>query len=136
MGITNPVTAQSIGAVPNSEIEFGTYTPTFSSILNVAATTPFLAQYMRVGNAVTVSGEVTITPTNASTVALGISLPVASDFTADNECAGMGIVAGGGANIGGIRASAANNVAQLVYNASPLGTTPTNFFFQFTYTIK
>jgi hypothetical protein len=45
---------------------------------------------MRVGNVVTVSGKISITATsNNSQTVLGISLPIASNFAADENCGGL-----------------------------------------------
>src|SRR3990167_10996405 len=68
-----------------------TYTPTLTNVFNVAASTAYACQYMRVGNVVTVSGQVDIDPTAASTYTeLDISLPIASAFTATNQLGGVG----------------------------------------------
>ena len=57
----------------------GQYTPTISTTTNVASNTQTGATYLRVGNAVTVSGYMTITPTASSTPTLfAISLPISS----------------------------------------------------------
>lgn len=68
----------------------GTYTPTLSNTTNIAASTAYVCQYMRVGNVVTVSGRVDIDPTAASSAdtILGISLPIASDFTSTTQLSG------------------------------------------------
>jgi len=68
----------------------GTYTPTLTGVTNVSSTTAFTCQYMRVGSVVTVSGKVSVTATanNAQTV-LGISLPIASNFAAEENCGGL-----------------------------------------------
>jgi hypothetical protein len=68
----------------------GTYTPTLTGVSNVSSTTAFTCQYMRVGSVVTVSGKISVTATtnNAQTV-LGISLPIASNFAAEENCGGL-----------------------------------------------
>ena len=71
----------------------GTYTPTLTSVANVAASTANVCQWLRVGNTVTVSGSVAVTATAVNTdTEIGISIPVASNFA-------------GGANLGGTGAS-------------------------------
>jgi len=68
----------------------GTYTPTLTGVTNVTSTTAFTCQYMRVGNVVTVSGKLSVTATaNNSQTVLGISLPIASNFAADENCGGL-----------------------------------------------
>lgn len=59
----------------------GTYTPTLTNTTNISASTSRLATYVRIGNVVTVSGQVDIDPTATGAVLLGLSLPIASNFT-------------------------------------------------------
>lgn len=60
----------------------GTWTPTLSSIANVASTTAYLCRYSRIGDTVTISGVVDVDPTAAdTTTTFDLSLPVASGFT-------------------------------------------------------
>ena len=66
----------------------GTYTPTLTNTTNVAASTAYVCQYMRVGSVVTVSGRVDIDPTATGQIIMGMSLPIASDFSAATECGG------------------------------------------------
>lgn len=70
----------------------GTYTPTLANTTNVAASTAFSCQYLRVGNTVTVSGRVDIDPTTAAiSTELRMSLPIATNnFTAAEQAAGVG----------------------------------------------
>jgi hypothetical protein len=68
----------------------GTYTPTLTGVTNVSSTTAFTCQYMRVGNTVTVSGKISVTPTaNNTQTILGVSLPIASNFAAEENCGGL-----------------------------------------------
>ena len=67
----------------------GTYTPTASSLVNLGTPTVYACQWMRVGNVVTVSGRIDLTPTaNATATRLNLSLPVASNFTAAEQAGG------------------------------------------------
>lgn len=67
----------------------GTYTPTLTNVSNVAASTAYQCQYMRVGNVVTVSGRVNIDATTTSTnTTLGVSLPIASNFASAQNAGG------------------------------------------------
>ena len=110
----------------------GTYTPTLTNVANLDASTAYEAQYMRVGSVVTVSGRVDIDPTLAATsTQLGISLPIASNLGATEDCAGTAFctaVAGMGAAILG---DAANNRAQLQYISSDINNQP--MYYTFTY---
>ena len=68
----------------------GTYTPTLTNGTNVAASTAFECQWMRIGSVVCVSGKVNLDPTSANTTTiLGISLPVASNFGAEEDLGGV-----------------------------------------------
>ena len=71
------------------DVAYGTYTPTVTGAVNVAAATPQVCLYTRVGSMVIVSGRVDVDPTSASSpTQLRISLPVASDFTETTDAAG------------------------------------------------
>lgn len=78
-----------------SNIASGTYTPTLFNTTNVSASIPRLCQWLRVGSTVTVSGRFDITPTATATTTtvLGISIPVASNFSNNANLGGAGSVA-------------------------------------------
>lgn len=88
------VQVSAIASPPGGEplVDYGTYTPTLGGVMgNVASSAAFPCQWMRVGNIVTVSGRVAVTPTASTThTQIGISLPVASTFTQTGQCAGTG----------------------------------------------
>jgi len=56
---------------------------------NIDASTAYDAQYMRVGSVVTVSGRVAVDPTALAATLLGISLPIASNFTLTGQLGGV-----------------------------------------------
>lgn len=90
----------------------GTYTPTLTNTTNVAASTASVCQYMRVGNVVTVSGNVSIDPTALGQIVLGMTLPIASALTAATQCGGT--FAGSGVttiNLGSVVGDATNDRA-------------------------
>lgn len=69
----------------------GTYTPTLTGVANVDATTAFTAQWSRSGDTITVSGKLEVDPTVITTVTqVGISLPVASALSAEEQLGGAG----------------------------------------------
>ena len=152
-----PPTPASIGAVPISrlinsangilgggdlsadldlELELLTgganYTPTYSNLLNATTILHRNAWFMRVGNTVHVGGAVTITPTNPSTVLLGVSLPIASNLSSDYDLAGM-ICNAAASTVGGARGRAADDIAQIVWNAP--GTSAVDYWYNFSYPI-
>ena len=111
----------------------GTWSPTLTNTTNVAASTTYDGQYIRVGATVTCSGKVDIDPTAAAATVLEISLPVASNFGAEEDCAGtaVGLTT---ATIGAaISAEVTNNTAQLRYTAVDTGNK--SFYYTFTYQI-
>lgn len=112
----------------------GTYTPTLFNVANLSASTAYQCQYMRLGDTVTVSGMVDIDPILAATsTQLGISIPVASNFAANEDCAGVAFsyaIAGQGA---AIIADGANDRAQLQYIAGDI--TNQSMLFTFSYQI-
>lgn len=98
----------------------GVYTPTRSAEANMDANVTMTeAQYMRVGNTVTVSGRFTADPTlTATTTSFEITLPVASNIGAAEDAAGVafcGAIAGMGAAVIGV---VANDTAKISWVSS------------------
>lgn len=74
------ITIASISDLPT--VASGTYTPTLTNSVNIAASTAYLCQWLRIGNCVTVSGLVRIQQTTTLlTSTLLMSLPIASNLT-------------------------------------------------------
>ena len=112
----------------------GTYTPTLTNVANLSASTAYECQYMRVGSVVTVSGRVDIDPILAATsTQLGISLPVASNIGAVEDCAGTAFASGIAAQGAAILGDATNDRAQLQYVAGDI--TNQAMYFTFTYQV-
>lgn len=112
----------------------GVYTPTASGAINLdASPTMTQAQYLQVGDVVTVSGLFTADPTAAGTARFDITLPVASNLGAAEDLAGVafgGGVAGLGAQVVG---AAAGNAARFLWVAVDL--TSQQFSYTFTYRV-
>lgn len=124
----NPTLTLSVG-----DILSGTYTPTLTNVTNLAASTAYQCQYMRVGTTVLVSGKADVDPTAAATTRLGISLPIASNLGAVEDLAGTAFapaVAGQGAAIGG---DAANDRAIMEWVAVDVANRA--MFFTFMYEV-
>lgn len=120
-------------AVAAANLASGAYSPTLTNVANLDGSTAFAALYLRVGDVVTVSGKVSVNPTAAGSVQLGISLPFASNITDEQDCNGAAFsptIAGQGAAILG---DTANNRAQMQWIA--VDTTNQPMFFTFTYRI-
>lgn len=112
----------------------GTYTPTLTNVANLAASTAYQCQYMRVGNVVTVSGKVDVDPTLATTsTQLGISLPIASNFGAAEDCAGVAFASGIAAQGAAILADTTNDRAQMQWISGDITNQP--MYFTFTYEV-
>jgi hypothetical protein len=112
----------------------GTYTPTLTGVYNVASSSAYELQYMRVGDVVTVSGYIQASATAANTwTRISITLPISSTFDFSYRAGG-----GGGA-------SATNNVCSIqagafgtsvVYlDSYPNTTSNLGYTFSFTYLI-
>ena len=111
----------------------GTYTPTLSNTTNVAASTPRLSSYIRVGDVVTVAGQLDIDPTAGAATLLGISLPIASAFTTVYQLGGVASSTTITNESAGIEADATNDRASLKYVA--VDTTNHTMTFTFTYSV-
>lgn len=127
--------AGSVTGTTNQYIASGTYTPTLTNVTNVAASTAYACQWMRVGNVVTVSGQVDIDATLAASVAteLGVSLPIASSITASEQLGGDAISDSVASLSARVRADATNDRAAVVFKAISL--TNDTYSFTFTYLI-
>ena len=110
----------------------GTWTPTLFNVTNLDGSTAYQGQYMRVGATVTCSGKVDVDPTAAAATELGISLPVASNFGADEDCAGTAYNQAATEG-GGISADITNDRAALKWVA--VGTANRTLYFTFTYQV-
>lgn len=100
----------------NATIAFGNYTPTLVNSTNVASSTAFVWQYIRVGNVVTVSGQVNVDTTATGTAQIFASIPIASNFATATELAGVGTNALGDSMR--LLADATNDRVQIDFTAS------------------
>jgi len=120
------------GTLSSTNVLSGTWTPTITGITNVAASTAYLSQYMRVGNVVTGSAKFEIDPTAASNTEFELSLPVASNFANNYECAGSGALATAGTAIY-ITASVAND--RIFCSYTPASAANNSISISFTYLV-
>ena len=143
IGITSPVCALDVvggiktsrttvtaPATTDGNVFSGTYTPTAFNTTNVAASTPQSAQYLRVGNSVTVSGQIDIDPTATGFTILGLSLPIASALTSAVQLSGVFNCPD--ADGGGIYGDAANDRATFQMTA----TSAANLTYYYTFTYR
>jgi hypothetical protein len=97
----------------------GTYTPTLFNTTNVDSSTPSVMGYMRVGNTVTVYGEVLINVTSGSSATvLGMTLPISSNLTGGGDLGGSVHSNGAPSNSGSITGDITNDRAYIVYRSS------------------
>ena len=112
----------------------GTYTPTLTNTTNIDASTAYACQYLRVGNTVTVSGRVEVDATVGTTSTdLGMSLPIASNFTAAEQLGGTGVVPSLASTCAAIFADTTNDRATLRFVSTD--TANRGFWFTFTYRV-
>lgn len=131
-------TSIGLGGTPLSLISTGTYTPTLTNTTNLDATTSGVAQFLRIGNIVTVWGAFSADPNTTLTVTvMGLSLPIASDLTSFRQLGGSGgngqsaTAIDGALYIGG---DATNDRADVEW--VPVSTTNKIYTFNFTYSIQ
>jgi len=129
------LTSDANGAASwGSVITSGTYTATITDSANVS-TTNYEFQYLRVGSVVTVSGQLDVDPVApATSTIVAISLPIASNFAASNECGGTAFCPTVAAQGAAIFADATNNRAIMKWISADLTNQPMHF--SFSYQIK
>lgn len=136
-GIRTSRTAVTSPAATDGNVFSGTYTPSLTNAANIAASTAFTCQYMRVGNVVTVSGRVSIDPTTANTAtSLGVSLPISTAVTAQSQVGGTFSTSAIATNTtGAISGNVSNNRADFDIT---VGTDVANrsYYFSFTYLVS
>lgn len=126
--------AGAVTGTTNQYVASGTYTPTLTIVTNVDSLTAYAAQWMRVGNVVTVSGWVDIDVTNAAAdVYFRASLPIASALAAGQQLGGVGAEGGVGGKVLRIYADTVNDEATFFGGMSTASSA--NLSFTFTYLV-
>jgi hypothetical protein len=120
------------GAASFQNLNSGVYTPTLTNQLNVSSSSASPLQWMRVGNTVTVSGQVDIATVagDGRLTQISVSLPVSSNFTAATQ--GSGTLASD-VEAGRCQVDVANKRGLLSFASR--GTTARGFSFSFTYQV-
>lgn len=119
-------------AISEGAIISGVYSPTRSAEANLDANvTMTQAQYMRVGNVVTVSGRFTADPTAAVATSFEMTLPVASNIGAVEDLAGT-VACGGIASMSGVAiGSVANDTAVIQWIATDVASQTWSYTFTY-----
>lgn len=112
----------------------GSYTPTVTGVANTDSVTAHGCFWYRIGDIVTVFGRFDVDATTTATLTqVGISLPVAANFTTDAQCQGTGSSRTVVDESGMFIADATNDRAEFRFIAT--STASQNIGFVFSYTI-
>lgn len=125
--------AAGVTGMANQYIASGTFTPTQTGVTNVASAGSSSVQWMRVGNVVTVSGSVGVTPTGAGLTQIRSTLPIASAVNNPHEIAGGGCISATGPVVLINAADPSNDNVYFTFNAAS-GSAVT-IYFTYTYVI-
>jgi hypothetical protein len=132
-------TAMSPGVAKVSDPITGLYTPTLTNVANCGVLTPGECFYCQTGDVVTVTGQVTLTPTAAANTSttFRMTIPVASALMAIRDLAGTAAAYGNfllqQTSIG-IGAATATDEAEFRFGSNT--TASTILSFQFSYVVK
>jgi len=111
----------------------GSYTPTFTAVSNVTSQLVFTCNWTRNGNTVTVTGQISVTPTLTGLTEFRLSLPVSSNFTSQyTDCSGT--ACSFASSSGFIYADVTNDQAFFYVNG--VTGVATVYGFTFTYLVK
>jgi len=123
--------ANTLTISESTTLASGVYTPTLTNVVNLDASTAYQCQYMRVGSVVTVSGRIDLDPTTSGVdTQVGITLPIASNFGAIEDCGGTA-AAVGVQQAGAIMADSTNDRALLEFTAATNANKQMNFSFTY-----
>jgi len=125
------------GSIVGSNVTSSAYVPTLTGVTNVTGTTANTCYYMRIGDVVSVSGQLSVDPTsNGNLVQVGVSLPIASDFTSSTQCSGVahGFDGSDNGRSAGFIADTTNNRASMEW-IEVNGASDNPWTFTFTYVI-
>ena len=122
-----------LGGTPLAVISTGTYAGADTANSNLDSATPGTLFFTRIGNIVDISGSFNADPTTTlTTTSFELNIPVASNFTTDEDAAGVGANA---INESVACSSSATNDT-LVFTWKPAGTANVGHRFKCAYVIK
>lgn len=112
-------------------IEQGKYTPTYTNVTNLDASSPLEHIYIRIGNAVIVAGGGMVNPTAAASTELGVSLPIPSNFGAVEDLAGTATWSAVAQESAAFRADTTNDRASLLWVATDISNRAISYIFMY-----
>lgn len=119
----------------SAAVSAGSWTPTLSSTVNTDAVSASICQYTRVGDRVSFAGVINVDPTTASsTASVQLSLPVASNFSASTDAAGVLAAANVSGESGALYADTSADTLVIAFRA--VGTTLHSLYFSGMYQVK
>jgi hypothetical protein len=121
----SPGTWGTLPTVNNQTIGAG-WTPTLTNVANLDSSTASFSNYARIGSTVVVSGQLTLDPTATGSISLRMTLPIAMDFTATRQAAGV-VSSSTGAIVGSFNADATNDQILITANATTISSTIVQF---------
>lgn len=114
--------AGSITGTTTQYIASGTYSPTVNNVSNLASLSAAGFKWVRVGNVVSVVGQITATPSGSGiTVTCRITLPIASTLAAVSNLTGVTTGTSTTAGSGWVLADTVNNQAQINWRSTSSG---------------
>lgn len=117
-----------------SKIGEGAYTPAIGAVTNSTLPAASLAMWMRVGDTVTVSGMVSVTPQTSGLVQVDIALPIPSNLLVPADVAGTCGVGGVSGMNGSVWGNDAADMARIQLTTSVL--VAQNVRYTYTYRIR
>ena len=136
LSITN--VAVTAPAASDGNVYGGSYTPTniAGANANVSAVTFTVARYLRVGNAVTVAGAITLTPTTGGVdTAFYMSVPTGGTFSSTTQANGNGVAySSGDRNVIAMRADTSG--ARILVKGFPSTNSAVSYSYTFTYEVQ
>jgi hypothetical protein len=109
----------------------GTYLPVASALVNADIAIPYTANFVRVGNNVTVFGVIDLRSIGTGTPAVRLTLPIAHTFS--NEIEAFGTFVAGGGHLGVILAVAATQLA--IFNWTVVDVVYERYSYSFSYNL-
>jgi hypothetical protein len=128
--------AGAVTGTVNQYIASGTYTPTLTNVANVAVSVAGVCQWIRVGNVVTVSGQVQVDPTAGTTFTeVDMSFPIASNITTASQAAGVSTNSTTLGQFATVIGDPTNDRAALLFT-SDAGAANAVWYFHYTYLVN